>query len=323
MAPPDTELAPPETPDTLEISCENCGARLHVEPHLMTAECPYCASTSIVERPPGGTRVEPTFAIGFAFGRERARELCLRWIRSRGIFVSKEFKRSMPDRGRGLYMPAYLYGAVAHSDYSCQIGENYTETYTTTDSKGRTVTRTRTRTEWRPLSGRSSCYVRDVLVTASAGIPNDLLERVEPFDLRALARYTPAMLSGWIAEEASMGPDTCRDLARAECLHEVGDRLDAMMPGDSHRDLRHRTRVDEEVADLTLLPVWVFAVRTSEEEEPVRILVNGQTGEVAGVVPRSWLRVVLVVLGGLAAGFLLFVLVATFVFGSTLFFSLR
>ncbi|MFT5287095.1 MAG: hypothetical protein ACI8TQ_003271 [Planctomycetota bacterium] len=286
--------------EILQISCENCGARLLVEPHLKTSECPYCASTSIVERPLGGTRAEPLFALGFTIGRERARELCLNWIKSRGIFTPPSFRKALPERGRGLYLPAYLYCAVAESEYRCRIGENYTETYTTTDSKGRTVTRTRTVTEYRNLSGRFSSYVRDVMVTASAGISNELLEKVEPFDMRALVRYTPALLSGWIAEEASMSRDDCRELARSEGLSKVGLRLSAMMPGDSHSDLNHQTRLIDEVTDLMLLPIWVFAVRQAEGEPAIQILVNGQTGEVAGIVPRSWVRILLVVFGILA-----------------------
>ena len=300
-------------PLTLRISCENCGADLLVEPHLKTAECPYCASTSIVERPAGGDQVDPVFALGFVVGRERARELCVNWIKSRGVFTPKSFKTALPERGRGLYMPAYLYCAVAHSEYTCKIGENYTETYTTTDSKGRVVVRTRTRTEWRNLAGRSANYVRDILVTASAGISNKLLEQVEPFDLRALSRYTPALLSGWIAEEASIGREECRELARTESIEKIGDRLNRFMPGDSHTDLQHRTWLEEEVTDLMLLPIWVYAVKHADDKEPVQILVNGQTGEVAGFVPRSWARILTVVLVTLLVATVVFFAIAAVV----------
>ena len=296
--------------DVLEIGCRNCGATLRVEPHLKTAECPYCASTSIVERPPSGDHVDPAFALGFVIARERAREICTRWIKSRGPFTKGSFKKAAPERGRGLYMPAYLFGAAAHADYTCSIGENYTETYTTTDSKGNTVVRTRTVTEWRSLAGQYATWVQDVLVTASKGIPNALLERVEPFDLRALVRYTPAVLSGWIAEEPSIDEAECRRLARDESVGKVHAALDGFMPGDSHRNLDARVWLDDEVTDLLLLPVWVFAVRHSEDEEPVQILVNGQTGKIAGDVPRSWVRILFGVLIGLALLGGLFLMIA-------------
>ena len=51
-------------------------------------------------------------------------------------------------RRQGIYVPAYLYSAVARSAYTAQIGEDYTETETYTDSDGKTQTRTVTRTDW-------------------------------------------------------------------------------------------------------------------------------------------------------------------------------
>jgi hypothetical protein len=72
------------------------------------------------------------------------------------------------------------------------------------------------------------------------------------------------------------------------------------MPGDFHRNLDARVTLHDEVAELTLLPVWVFAVRHSEEEPPVQILINGQTGVVGGDVPRSVGRIILAVLLGIA-----------------------
>jgi len=40
--------------------------------------------------------------------------------------------------------------------------------------------------------------------------------------------------------------------------------------------------------------VWVCAVRYHPQKKSVRILVNGQTGKVAGAVPVSWAKVALV-----------------------------
>src|SRR5690606_16192924 len=118
---------------------------------------------------------------------------------TRGFFRDPKLKTASISEMRGVYVPAYLYAAIAHSSYSASIGEEYqeTETYTTTVN-GKTVTRTRTvtKTEWRPLSGRHSAYVMDVIVTASRGLPNAELEAVEPFDLRQMRRYDGALISG-------------------------------------------------------------------------------------------------------------------------------
>jgi hypothetical protein len=276
---------------------------LQVEAGHRTAKCPYCASPAVVERPPHHGEA-PTFALGFVVTRERALEMAKKWKRSTW-FTPKRFAEGDVGETRGVYVPAYLYTAAAHVEYTAQIGENYTvvETYTTTDSKGNTVTRTRTKTvtEWRSLSGQWCAYVDDVVVTASKGLHNDELEAVEPFDLRALLRYTPKILSGWIAEDPSIDGVQCRESAKGEAIDKIGKRLTAFMPGDSHRDLHYTTRLLNEDLELVLLPVWVLAVPYDDAKPPARIVINGQTGRLAGRPPRSVTKITVFIVSIVAA----------------------
>ncbi len=286
----------------MNLRCQTCGAQLVVEQGHRTALCPYCGAPSVVERPPDPDRPAPAFALGFSLTEATAKERVSQWLRSRSIFADGRFKRAAVENMKGVYLPAYLYSAVARAEYSAMIGENYTEVQTyTTVSKGKVVKRTRTvvKTEWRPLSGRFAEYVADVLVTASKGLPNEELEQIEPFDLRVMRRYTPALVSGWIAEDPSMTRDECLALARKEAAEKTRAHLAAFMPGDSHRDLEHTTQLENEALDLCLVPVWVGAVRHDADKPPVRILVNGQSGEVVGKVPLSWKKIAAAIAGGL------------------------
>ena len=270
---------------------------------MLTAICPYCASPSVIQRPPSDNLPTPAFTIGFVIEHDRAIELVRQWIGKTSLFARSSFRRAAPELTRGVYLPAYLYGAVVDSNYSAQIGENYTETetYTTTDSNGRTVTRTRTvvRTEWRSLHGRHRCYVLDVIVTASKGVSNEALEAIEPFDLRALRRFTPALISGWLAEEPSRDQKECFRLAHNETLGKVGELLKKFMPGDSYQNLQYESQLSREVIDLVLFPIWSFAVRYDDAKPPIQILVNGQTGRVGGKVPISATKVSLAVIAAL------------------------
>ncbi|MDA8967831.1 hypothetical protein N9F76_00910 [bacterium] len=296
-----------KTIDYKEISCQSCGSNLLVEPQMLTAICPYCASPSIIQRPPSENLPTPTFTIGFVVTQERAIQSVSHWIQRSSVFAKSAFRKAAPELTRGVYLPAYLYNAVANSDYRADIGENYTETetYTTTDSNGKTVTRTRTvvKTEWRTLQGRHNCYVLDVVVTASKGVTNDALEAIEPFDLRALRRFTPAIISGWLAEEPSRTQDECFRFAHGEAVEKVGQQLKGFMPGDSYRNLQYETDVARESIDLVLFPVWSFAVRYDDAKPPLQILVNGQTGRVGGKVPISPVKV------SIAVGVVLLVIV--------------
>jgi hypothetical protein len=281
------------------IKCTICGAAVTLEAGHRTAQCPYCASPQVVERPPALDLPNPHFVLGFSLGRAAAEAVARRWLRSRSLFTVSGVRTARISDIQGVYLPVYLYSAAARSHFAASIGEHYTETehYTTTDSNGHVQhhTRTVTRTEHRPLEGVRDEYVADVVVTASRGVPNDELEAVEPFDLRALRRYSPAMISGWIAEEPSLGFEACLAQSRAESLGVVGGNLTRFMPGDSHSDLRYQTQFRQESLVSVLAPLWVLALRYDERRPPFRLLVNGQTGAAHGKAPLSWRKITLAV----------------------------
>ncbi|MDF1797715.1 MAG: hypothetical protein P1V81_00940 [Planctomycetota bacterium] len=304
----------PEAPttDVLEVQCDDCGATLTMPRHRFAAVCPYCASGSVIDRPvdPNGEasarREAPDFILGFDVTRAEAERRVAGWLGRRRLFAPGAVRNAKVTDTQGIYLPAWLYGSVADARYEASIGENYTvtETYTTTDAKGKTTTHTRTRTEteWRPLSGPYHSYVLDVLVTASAGLGNDELESIEPFDLRALRRYDPAVVSGFAAEEATLDADTGFERARDEAMGILKHQVKQFLPGDSSQLKHLDAEFAEENTDLVLLPIWVFAARyqVGSEERRLRILVNGQTGEVQGEVPNSKIKIAIFTLAMVA-----------------------
>lgn len=285
------------------FACQQCGAGLAFE-GVRTARCPYCDSPNFVERPPAAGQPEPQFVVTFVGDGQVARRALDRWLGSRTMFADSRLKRARVEDLKGIYVPSYLYSAVASTDYTAQIGENYTEvqTYTTTVN-GKTVTRTRvvTRTEYRPLAGRHVTYVTDVVVSASAGLPNVVLACIEPFDFKQMRRFSPALVSGWIAEEFSRPATECEKTSRSEAVELIGDKLRRFMPGDSHSDLTWRTSVSWESLDPVLLPVWAFAVRYRDDKPPLRVVINGQTGKITGKVPLSWIKITLAIVVVVAA----------------------
>lgn len=279
------------------FSCGQCGASLEFS-GVRTQTCPYCTSPNFVERPPSANRPHPQFVLTFTGDGNVAKRALDRWLRTRSVFADGRLKHARVADLRGIYVPGYLYSAVAHTEYTAQIGEHYTETYTERDSDGKLVTKTRdvTRTEYRPLSGSHVGYVADIVVSASVGLSDAELAKIEPFEFLAMRRYAPALVSGWITEEWARRLDDCTRASRSKTVDEIGQRLRRFMPGDSHSDLVWRTRVDWESIDPILVPVWVLAVRYRPDKPALRVVINGQTGKVSGPTPYATWKIVLAML---------------------------
>lgn len=295
-------LARVVTVSAVELTCASCGANLVVEADRRTTRCPYCDAPSVVDRPATADRPDPVFAIGFAVDRHEARNGLRAYLHGRR-WAPTSLRGATAERVEGVYVPSYLYTATADSRYRAEIGEDYT--VTETHKKG--VRRVR-KTEYRTLEGSHRCYVDGLVVTASNGLANSELEAIEPYDPAGLRRFSPALVSGWISEEPSLDREASLELARGEARDQVARRLHAFMPGDSHHGLQATTTLDDESMDLVLAPVWVCAVRWRTDRPPLRLVVNGQTGKVAGDVPVSWTKVATVVGAGLALVALLILL---------------
>src|SRR5262249_22186037 len=73
------------------------------------------------------------------------------------------------------------------------------------------------------------------------------------------------------------------------------ERCSGDVPGDTQRNLRVQNTISGVRWKHVLLPVWSLQYRF--RGATYTVLVNGQTGQVAGKAPISWQKVALLVLG--------------------------
>ena len=92
-----------------------------------------------------------------------------------------------------------------------------------------------------------------------------------------MRRYSPALVSGWIAEEFARPLDECRMASQREALDEVGARLRRFMPGDGFSDLDWRAHIAWESLDPVLVPYGCCGAYRGDRP-PLRVAINGQTG---------------------------------------------
>ena len=277
------------------IECQSCGAQIKVDPDERSYTCPFCDSTYVVEHTEETTgRQPPEFVIGFAVTHEQALEKFRHWIGNNSMFRPGDLAQArIEDKLKGVYLPFWRFTMRSQSRWSARIGEYWyrTETYTTTDSKGKRVTRTRQvrETEWWSLSGQHHMYHRDYLVSGSKGLDQRQADRIKPFNLPALKRYDPTYIAGWITEEYSVEKDQALAICRREFLKREKSAIGAFLPGDTHRNLQVSTNFSQPTSDLCLLPIYLLSYRY--QDKLYRFMVNGQTGKITGDKPWSQKRI--------------------------------
>lgn len=279
------------------FACRDCGATVNVGPNEQTAQCTYCASTTVMAVEPNPNLITPESLVPFLVPREKASESFKTWLA--GLWFRPNNLKTMArlEQIAGVYVPFWTFDAQVESQWTAERGHYYytEETYTEVEN-GQTVTRTRQvrHTRWEPASGFRRDHFDDVLVCGSKGLPESLVDRFSTFDTRHLVHYQPGYLAGWRAESYAIDLPQAWPMAQRKIERQQESRCRGDVGGDEVRSLNVYNRYSSETFKHVLLPVYVAAYRY--QDKPYRFLVNGQTGEVVGESPLSWVKITLLVL---------------------------
>lgn len=282
------------------LRCESCGAVNTMDDHIVSTECAFCGSNQVVPLKEVAQVIKPESLLPFRIDQDTAAAEFRQWL-GRGFFRPnpvKKIAKGARAKLQGVYLPFWTFDARALSSWWADAGYYYytTEEYWDTDDEGNQVRRSREVQEvrWEPASGNLDLKYDDVLVPAAMAVEHDMIERIYPFDTQELVPYDPKYLSGWGAEAYTvdlregwdMGQEIIRGKAMTACSLEV--------PGDTQRNLRVNTTLRDLRYKHVLFPIWLASYRYGDKV--YQFLVNGQTGEVQGQAPISWIKVMLVVI---------------------------
>jgi len=278
-------------------TCQECGASVCFGSSVTATICDFCGSNQVLQEQELRRLIRPESLVPFRIDKERANEAFRTWIG--GLWFRPndlKHRAKVADIG-GVYVPYWTFDSEVDSDWTAQAGYYYyvSESYTTVEN-GESVTKTRQvrRTRWVPAWGSRSDSFDDVLVCASGGLPIELARNLETFDTQALVPYSSDYLAGFKAEEYSIElNDGWQDAVDQMASVQQG-RCSSDVPGDTQRFLSVRNAYSEQTFKHVLLPIWIASYRYGEDVH--RFLVNGQTGEVTGTAPWSWIKISLFVM---------------------------
>ena len=289
--------------------CDTCGAQVSFDDSATARSCVYCGSPAVLEQEANRNAIRPESLVPLDVGRATVEENFRRWLR--GLwFRPNKLKRTKRFEAVGVYVPFWTYDCAVHSEWSADAGYYYyvTETYTTmVNGKPQTRTRQVRKTRWVPAWGDRDDTYDDLLVHASSGEAEALVRKLGDFDTSALVPYRPEYLAGWHAEEYGVDLEQGWVTAQARVEAEQRKRCSRDVPGDTQRSLRVRSNIHHVRWKHILLPIWSLNYRYGSKSYTV--LVHGQSGKVVGRAPLSWAKILLFVLGLIAALLLALILI--------------
>lgn len=280
------------------IQCEACQALFNAQEGQLSTICPFCGSPRVVGREAMHEFIRPGYLIPFTVDADGCRARVSEWL-GKGWMHPPELRHvNTIGRFTGIYLPFWVFDAHITADWKAEVGHERTRRHYRNGKW-----ETDTVIEWRWESGRVTLPITNLLVYGTDKVSAVLLERLYPFDLRALVTYDPAYLAGWQAQAYDIqlkpaweiGKHKMREQAKAACYQTIHS---------THvRNFSMTADFDNERWRYVLLPVYLSTY--TYNNQTYHVMVNGQTGTVSGQKPVSWLRVWLAIGLCLAPGTLL------------------
>lgn len=279
------------------FTCDNCGAKTQINTDVPTLTCAFCGSRSVNPDAQKTRLIEPAGVLPFRISRGAAQERFKDWVDDDWLSPSNLKAGAMLDNLHGIYIPYWTFDAHAESSWSGEAGFHYYVPVQTRNSNGQTITQQQRSTRWEYRSGHHSATYDDLLLMASRRLTQqeDAVQEVSHYDMAGVVDYDPRFLLGWeaevysidLAESTRKAEEQLRDREHQACANQLG--------GDEQRGLQVDTYLSEQTFKHLLLPLWICAY--TYNGKLYRFLVNGQTGQVAGERPKSWIKIALLVLG--------------------------
>lgn len=279
------------------VRCNSCGAKTTFDNNVVSELCPFCGSVLVIKNTEIQNIIKPWSIIPFKIDAKKAFSQFQNWLRKLW-FAPNDLKKyaTQQEKLKGLYIPYWTYDSKTVTHYHGMRGINYTTTepYTTIEN-GKSVTRTRTvvRTRWTPVSGTVYVNFDDIIVLASKSLPQKYTDRLEPWNLNELITFDEKFLSGFrtetyqidVKEGFEIGKEKMNSIIRNAVCRDIG--------GDHQQITSMNVQYNNITFKHILLPIWISAYRY--KNKVYRFMVNGQTGEVQGERPWSWIKISLTI----------------------------
>lgn len=275
------------------MACQTCGATVSFAGTEISQSCDFCGSQHVLEQASQRRVITPQSLVPFGIDEASAKQSFKGWLGGLWFRPSDLKKKAAVGAINGVYIPYWTFDAQVWSQWRAEAGHHYYEQEAYTDADGQKKTRQVKKTRWEPAAGQRQDAHDDVLVVASQGLARPIAHRLSTFDTSKLVPYDPQYLAGWRAEEYAVELQEAWQEAAREIERAQHGRCAQDVPGDVHRSLQVQNQYSDETFKHVLLPLWIASYRYGGK--PYQFLVNGQTGEVKGEAPLSWVKIVLFV----------------------------
>jgi DNA-directed RNA polymerase subunit RPC12/RpoP len=249
------------------VRCTACGAELAVNGVEASTFCAYCGQASVIQDRVDSV-LKPNYIIPFKVTKDEAEKIIRKTLK-KGFFVPKAIKNFEAEKMRGIYVPFWLFD-IRYKDFQ------YWE-YTVKNKE--TNNQYMDRYEYI----EAEAFFKRLTLDASYKLNDDSSVRLEPYDMSQLTKFDTAYLSGYYADRFDMRVNYVQKNAISRACEYFIEMVRKRKKQKNGYIIKNWPIHRITKTDYALLPVWFLTF--TYDDEPLTIMVNGQTGKMVGAVP--------------------------------------
>ncbi|GJM42268.1 MAG: hypothetical protein DHS20C20_25500 [Ardenticatenaceae bacterium] len=297
-----------------ELVCNSCASHITLSTEMLSHTCPFCGSNAVVQTRAPQDVLRPRFLVPFVTTTEDCRKKTAVWLQNSWMLPKDLQKLARSTEYTPIYIPFWTFDARTKATWRAEVHN--------TDARRRRHSAPNWKWErpfllkladreekvWDWESGAVSLFTDDMLVSGSSQLSLALLSQMGGYQLAKLVPYDPAFLAGLSAQAYEVDLETAWERARGLMRVRTKKACQDQASASSMRNFSMNLGFSEESWRYILLPLYLATYRYGDKL--FQVMINGQTGTIAGQRPVDWKRVGWTLAGALLPGLLLGIIAA-------------
>jgi len=265
--------------DSMQFTCKSCGGTIVSSANTSASFCPFCGSPALIgDRLTG--EFKPRFLIPFKYSKENAEGAFLKWCKGGRWTPIKFVSKENIEKLTGLYVPFWLFDV----DYQLDVNSECRK-----DSVTHSGNKTTTTMRYYDVTNSGKYMWRKIPFDGETRIDDALMEAIEPYNYSQLIPYDYKYIPGFFADKYDQDVDALKERAIKRIKGYQGVKFKELTKKyDNVKIKQDNSKITNMEAHYALLPVWFLSYKYLGKN--YYFAMNGQTGEVAGIRPVSWVK---------------------------------
>lgn len=261
--------------------CNSCAGEVVADETTGATACPYCGSPVVMKGQFDGA-LRPHLVIPFKLDKQAAKAAFKKHMQGKR-FVLKAFRDDNKiDEIKGVYVPYWLFSCNARGDVSFSA-EKITRRWSDSNNNYTEIS-------------EFDCYrsgnmiFDNVPVDGSTKMPDDLMESLEPYNIKEAVDFNVGYLTGYLADKFDVDADASMPRANERIQKSIVENFEKTVKGYNSVTLTGTNmNVYNGSYKYALYPVWLLTIKHKNKDHIFAM--NGQTGKFVGNIPTDTAKV--------------------------------